>query len=205
VNTIITSAERELRTIGTLSDTTCRSFMTADERIRRGFEASFAFLGCPMINAPSGGASVPVVRRVTAIRLMMLRLGIHTSDPHWSSQVLEQLIEAALQPSGAQLSDIVRALFALLPEAPPGLSDTQANLIREIGVHVVGRQRRRYAAEDFSWFAQLLIDLRSKPTAAQAYLAVYTLPPALASQCIAPIIQALHLTRFEEEVKQQLE
>jgi hypothetical protein len=205
MNTIITSAEHELRATGKLSDTTCRSFTTADDQARSGFEACFAFLGCPISNAPSSDTLVPPDRRVTAIRLMMLRFGIHTSDPRWSSQMLEQLMDAALQPPGAQLSDIVQAVFALLADAPPGLSDTQANLIREISIHVVGRQRRRYAAEDFSWFAELLVAESSKPTAAQAYLAAYTLPPALASQCIEPILQALQSTRFAEDVKHELE
>jgi hypothetical protein len=205
MDTIITSAEHELRTTGALSDTTCSSFASADEQARRGFEACFAFLGCPVTRALHSDVPAPVDRRVSAIRLMMLRLRAHTSDPRWSSQVLEQFMDAALQPAGAQLSDIVRALFALLAEAPPGLSDTQANLIREICIHVVGKQRRRYSAEDFSWFADMLVDPSTKPTAAQAYLAAYTLPPSLALQCRDSILQALHLTRFEDEVKQELE
>jgi hypothetical protein len=205
MNTIITSAERELRTAGTLSDTTCRSFTTADDQVRHGFEACFAFLGCAVVDAPISDPPVPVDSRITAIRLMMLRLRVHTDDPRWSSQLLERMIEAALQPPGAQLSDIMRAFFSLLAEPPPGLSDTQANLIRDIGVHVVGKQRRRYAVENLDWFAELLLDQNSKPTAAQAYLAAYTLPPALAAQCVEPILQALRSTRFEEEVKQLLE
>jgi hypothetical protein len=205
MNTLITTAERELRAAGALSEATCRSFATADDQERRGFEACFGFLGCPVIKASSSEAPAPIEHRVAAIRLMMLRLGGHTSDPRWSSQLLERLIDAALQPPGAQLGDIVRALFAVLAEAPPGLSDTQANLIREIGIHVVGRQRRRYAAEDFSWFAGILADQNSKPTAAQAYLAAYTLPPMLASQCTDSILEALRSTRFEDEVKRDLE
>lgn len=205
MNTIITTAERELRTTGTLSDATCRSFTSADEQARRGFEACLAFLGCPVTNATDSDVPVPLDRRVAAIRLMMLRLGVHTSDPRWSSQVLERLMEAALQPSGAQLGDIVRAIFSLLAEAPPGLSDTQANLIREICVHVVGKQRRRYSAEDFSWLAAMLVNQSTKPTAGQAYLAAYILPPSLASQCRNSILQALHSTRFEEEVKREFE
>jgi hypothetical protein len=204
MNTIITTAEHELRTTGTLSGTTCHAFTAADDQMRRGFEPCFAFLGCPVTNAPSSDAPLPVDCRVTAIRLMMLRLRMHTSDPSWSSQILEQLIDAALQPPGAQLSDIVRAVFALLAEAPPGLSDTQANLIREIGIHVVGKQRRRYSVEDFSWFVEMLVDQSGKPTAAQAYLAAYTLPPALASRCIDSILEALHSTRFEDEVRREL-
>jgi hypothetical protein len=205
MNTLIASAERELRTTGTISHTTCRSFTTREELARRGFEGCFAFLGCPVSTGPSSDAPVPVDRRVTAIRLMMLRLRAHTNDPRWSSQLLEQLIDAALQPLGAQLSDIVRALFALFAETPSGLSKTQANLIRDVGIHVVGLQRRRYAAEDFTWLADVLADGSSKPTAAQAYLAAYTLPPALASRCTDAILEALHSTRFQEEVKRVLE
>ncbi len=135
---------------------------------------------------------------------MMLRLGAQSSDPRWSSQVLEHLIEAALQPPGALAGDVVQALFELLAEAPPGLSDAQANFIREVGVHVVGKQRRRYSTENFSWLADMIRDTQVKPTAAQAYMAAYTLPPPLASQCLDTILDSLYQTRFEKEVRQDL-
>lgn len=205
MNTILLSAEREIRTTGALSEATCRAFAAADDEARRGFEASFAFLGCPSGIVAIGEEPVPASRRIAAIRLMMLRLGAHTSDPRWSSYLLERLIEAALQPPGALLSDVVQALFVLLAEAPPGLSDTQANFIREVGVHVVGKQRRRYSAEDFSWLAGMIQDPSTKPTAAQAYLAVYTLPPSLALQCLDTILESLHSTRFEEAVKREFD
>lgn len=204
MNTILFSAERELHTTGSLSDATCRAFTAADDESRRGFEASFAFLGCPTRTAAAGEEAIPASRRIAAIRLMMLRLGAHTSDPRWSSHLLERLIDAALQPPDALIGDVVQALFELLAEAPPGLSDTQANFIREVGVHVVGKQRRRYSAEDFSWLAELIRDTSTKLTAAQAYFAAYTLPPSLASQCADTILRSLHPTRFEDEVKREL-
>lgn len=204
MNTILLSAERELRTTGAISDATCRAFAAADDESRRGFEALFAFLGCPTEAAAGGEGPVPVSHRVAAVRLMMLRLGAHTSDPRWSSQILERLIEAALQPPGALIGDVVQAVFELLAETPPGLSDTQANFIREVGVHVVGRQRRRYSTEDFSWLAEMIQDASARLTAAQAYLAAYTLPPSLASECLDTILHALHPTRFEDEVKREL-
>ena len=204
MNTILLSAERELRTTGSLSDATCRAFTAADDDSSRGFEASFAFLGCPVRAAAASAEPVHASHRVAAIRLMMLRLGAHTIDPRWSSQILERLIDAALQPPGAQIGDVVRALFQLLAEAPSGLSEVQANLIREVGVQVVAIQRRRCSTEDFSWLAAMIHGTSTKLTAAQAYLAAYTLPSALASQCLAIILHALHPTRFEEEVKRQL-
>jgi hypothetical protein len=107
-------------------------------------------------------------------------------------------------PPGALIGDVVQALFELLAEVPSGLSDTQANFIREVGVHVVGLQRRRYASEDFSWLAGRIHDASSELTAAQAYLAAYILPPSLSSQCLDTILRPLHATRFEEEVKRDL-
>lgn len=204
MNAILLSAERDLRTMRSLSDATCRAFAATDNVSRRGFEASFVFLGCPTGATAAGKEPVPASRRVAAIRLMMLRLAAHTSDPGWSSHLLERLIEAALQPPDALIGDVVHALFELLAEPPPGLSDTQANFIREVGVHVVGIQRRRYSTEDFSWLAGMIQDASTKLTAAQGYLAAYTLPPSLASQCLDTILHSLQATRFEEEVKREL-
>lgn len=47
-------------------------------------------------------------------------------------------------------------------------------------------------------------DASSRLTAAQAYLAAYTLPPSLSSQCLDLILRSLHTTRFEDEVEQDL-
>jgi hypothetical protein len=201
---ILLSAERDLRATGVLSDATCQAFARTDEAARRGFEPSFAFLGCPTNVMVAHRDVVPLVHRIEAIRLMMLRVRAHTDAPRWSSRVLDDMFEAARQPPGAMIGDIVQGLFAVLAECPPGLSDTQANFIREVSIHVVGKQRRAYAAEDFSWLAAALIDANAKINAAQAYLAAYTLPPSLAPGCRDSILQALHSTRFEEEVKREL-
>ncbi len=135
---------------------------------------------------------------------MMLRLGAHTSEPRWSSFVLENLVKAALRPSGASIGDIVQALFTVLAESPEGLSDTQANFIREVAIQVVGKQRSAYALEDLSWLAAGVTDSTAKISAAQAYLAAYTLPVSLTSQCLDSILRALHSTRFEDEVMRDL-
>src|SRR5262245_55855745 len=154
---IVHSAELDLRTNGTLSDATCSAFTAADNEARLGLEASFAFLGC-VTNTVLRDEPVPASRRVTAIQLMMLRLSVHTTEPRWSSHLLDTLIEAALQPPGALVGDVVQAVFGLLAETPHGISEVQANFIREVSVHIVGKQRRRYSAEDFSWLASMLRD-----------------------------------------------
>jgi hypothetical protein len=136
---------------------------------------------------------------------MMLKLSAHTDEPRWSSRVLDELFEAARQPVGSTIGDIVRGLFAVLAESPAGLSDTQATFIREVGIYVVGRRRREYAAEDFSWLADAFTDTNATVNAAQAYLAVYTLPPSLAPRCGDSILRALHLTKYEDEARRELD
>src|SRR5262249_25695989 len=111
MNTILLEAERELRTTGAVSEATCHAFTAAAAESRRGLEASFAFLGCSIGPEAAGEGPVPISRRIAAVRLMMLRLSAHTSDPRWSSLLLERLIKAALQPPGALVSDVGRALF----------------------------------------------------------------------------------------------
>lgn len=202
--TIILSAEHELRTTGVLSDATCRTFAQADDASKRGFEASFAFLGCSNGAAADQGEAVPAERRIAAIRLMMFQLAAHTDDPRWSSRMLEDMVDAALKPPGAAVSDVVRALFAVLAECPLELSDTQANFIREVGIHVVRKLRRAPPSEDFSWLAAVLADPNAGTNAAQAYLAAYTLPVSFVSRCRERILRALHSTRFEEDVKLEL-
>lgn len=178
--------------------------MKTDEAARRGFEPSFTFLGCPTSGTAAHGDVVPPARRLEAVRLMMLRVHAHTATPRWSSRVLDDLFEAARQPSGAAVGDLVQGLFAVLAECPPELSGTQANFIREVSIYVVGKQRRAYAAEDFSWLAAALTDANADINAAQAYLAAYTLPPSLVPDCRDAILRALHSTQFEEEVRREL-
>jgi hypothetical protein len=50
----------------------------------------------------------------------------------------------------------------------------------------------------------MIQDASTKLTAAQGYLAAYTFPPSLASQCLDTILHSLQATRFEEEVKREL-
>lgn len=201
---ILLSAERELRDSGELSEATCQAFARVDEAVRCGFESSFAFLGCPTSAGVARGDMVPSAHRIEAIRLMMLRVSAHTDAPRWSSRLLDDMFEAARQPPGATIGDIVQGLFAVLAECPPGLSSTQANFIREVGIYVVGKHRRAYAAEDFSWLVTALTEADAKINAAQAYLAAYTLPPSLAPRCKDSILRALRSTPFEEEVKREL-
>ena len=205
MKTILVSAEHDLRTTGTLSDATCRAFVQADDRSRRPFEAAFEFLGCQVAVPSSSAEPMPQADRVEAIRLMLIRLRAHTDDPRWSSHVLDRLFDAALQLPGATIGDILHALFRVFAECSSALSDAQTYFIRELGVRIVGSHRRAYAEEDLSWMASAFTDQAPDASAAQAYLAAYTLPVSLAAQARESILRALRSTRFAEEVRRDLE
>jgi hypothetical protein len=159
----------------------------------------------PHRSTAAHGYVMTLEHRVEAVRLMMLKLRAHTDEPRWSSRVLDELFEAARQPVESTIGDIVRGLFAVLAESPAGLTNTQATFVREVTTYVVGRRRREYAAEDFSWLADALTGTSTTVNAVQAYLAVYTLPPSLAPRCRDSILRALHLTKYEDEARRELD
>lgn len=205
MKTILASAEHELRTTGTLSDATCAAFAQNDDQAKRGFEAAFAFLGCQAATSSGSDTPVPQDDRVAAIQLMLIRLRAHTDDPRWSSHVLDSMFNAALRPPGAAIGDILHALFRIFAECSSALSDAQAHFIRELGVRIVGVHRRAYTQADLSWMATVFTGPGPDASAAQAYLAAYTLPVSLVPQARESILRALRSTRFAEEVRRDLE
>jgi hypothetical protein len=204
VESVLRSAERELRTSGTVGESTCRALEETNPADRRGLEPAFAFLGCVSRADGASGEPPPTERRADAVRLMLLKLGAHTDSPRWSSYVLDRLFEAAMRPPGAEIGDIVRALFDLLGERPGDLTKEQANLIRDIGARIVGLNRRAWATQDFSWLARALLDASPGVTPAQAYLAAAVLPPAFIPQTREAILRPLRGTKFAEQVERNL-
>jgi hypothetical protein len=205
IDEILSHAEDDLRHSGTVSSATCQAFLHSRKAMRRGLEAVFTFLGCSNDDTAPGKKAVSQTQRIRAIRLMLLKLRAHTQSPQWSSLILETMFEAALQSLGAQIGDIVQALFGVLAESSGGLSEIQTHFIREIGIQVVGRHRREYASQDFSWLASAVMNPNADLTAAQAYLAAYVLPPSLVPECRKAILAALQSTQFVDEVAQLLQ
>jgi hypothetical protein len=104
---------------------------------------------------------------------MLLTLGAHTTSPRWTTLQIEQLVEAAMQIPGAELSDLAQAQFALLAETSE-VTAAQTAFIEELGHQIAAKKRLGYAAEDFVWMAVRLAD-GLPHTRAQKLFAKYTL------------------------------
>jgi len=169
----LAALEAELRYDGALSFATCETLR--NDRRFDGLESCLRFLGCIVFAVDPAVPPIPRLRRVTACRLMLLGIYAHTPTPRWTPMRVEQLVEAAMQIPGAELSDLVQAQFALLAETvhPPG--NSQMRYLHELGCQIATQRRIGHAADDFVWIAVRLADPVLPHTVAQEYFAAQVL------------------------------
>ena len=198
--------EADLRASGAAGESVCRELEALSEDEGGLSEAALAFLGCKNIHLPGKlSMEVPASRRLLVARLMWLRLGGHTAGPTWSSFSLEQLLSAAVAVPGGQIGDVIVALYEILGEHGHSLSETTANLIREVVVTAFTQHRRSYDASDLSRLSADLATTGSRVTPAQAYLVLHTLPEAATLSCRDRILSILRETAYADEALQMLE
>lgn len=174
------AVEHELRADGRLAFATCEA-LRADRRFA-GLESCLRFLHCAVFASDPATPPVPRRLRVQACRLMLIALGGHTAAPRWTALQLEQLVEAALQVPGAELSDLAQAQFALLGETTAAITPAQAVFLEELGRQLALKRRLGHPAEDFVWIAIRLADPVLPHTRAQRFFAARTLPVPLRTQ-----------------------
>lgn len=155
VDADLVAVENELRADGRLTFATCEA-LRGDARFR-GLESCLRFLRCTVFAADPDGPPIPRRRRVQACRLMLLSLGAHTTAPRWTALQIEQLVEAAMQVPGAELSDLAQAQFALLAETSD-VTAPQTAFIEELGNQIAAKKRLGYRSDDFVWMAVRLGD-----------------------------------------------
>ena len=189
LDSMFAALERELRAHGRLSFATCE-LLRRDDRLT-GFEACLAILGCASFAPDPGGAPIARRDRVRMARLLLLALGANTDAPCTTSLQLERALEAALQMPGAELSDVVHALFALLAETTGPISEAQTRFIDELAASITAKRRAGHTVEDFVWIAVRLADPVLPITDAQAYLASQTLPRGLHHHARAGLLRTL--------------
>ena len=170
------AVEHELRADGRLAFATCEA-LRADPRFA-GLESCLRFLHCTVFAADPATPPIPRRRRVQACRLMLLSLGAHTLAPRWTPLQIEQLVEAALQVPGAELSDLAQAQFALLGETSE-ITVAQERFLTELARQLAGKRRLGHSADDFVWIAVRLADPVVPHTTAQAFFAAHALPRRL--------------------------
>jgi hypothetical protein len=171
VDADLVAVENELRADGRLTFATCEA-LRSDARFR-GLESCLRILRCTVFAVDPDHPPIPRRRRVQACRLMLLTLGAHTTSPRWTTLQIEQLVEAAMQIPGAELSDLAQAQFALLGETSE-VTAAQTAFIEELGHQIAAKKRLGYATEDFVWMAVRLAD-GLPHTRAQKLFAKYTL------------------------------
>ena len=168
VDADLLAVENELRADGRLSFATCEA-LRRDARFC-GLESCLRFLRCAVFAADPSTPALPRRRRVQACRLMLLSLGAHTGSPEWTALHVEQLVEAAMQVPGAELSDLAQAQFALLGECE-GITAKQQAFLDELGRQIADKKRLGHNTADFMWIAVRLVDPVHPHTAAQARFA----------------------------------
>jgi len=129
---------------------------------------------------------------------MLVKLGLDSNDPRWSSDVLDHLVKAVVMetPDGS-VGDLLGALLGVLGDYTPDLSKPLASFIKEVVVMCFARHHRSY--ESANW-RSLVEKLGSDPTRAQLYLALQAIPPEfVAPQLADTIVKGLDSTAFSDE------
>jgi len=166
-------AELELRNTRTISSSTCQAWEQLAGEARTVYARAMAFLGCqPSGTGATPSQSAPESDRVVAARLMLMKLGLATDDPRWSSDVLDRLLQAVMGAPGGSVGDLVCALFGVLGDYRPDLSN----------------------------WRRMVESLGSNPTNAQLYLALHAIPPQFTPPQLADAIaKGLESTAFRDE------
>lgn len=191
-------AEQELHTNRRLGPATCRAWDDLPAARKAAFAPALTFLGCGKQEPNGQGVGgTAEADRIAACRLMLLAFYLDKDEPAWSSYLLDRLLEAVMEPPGGSVGDLFRALYGLLANHRSALSKTLANLIKQIIVLCLTRQRRSYEAVDWAWFAH---QASAGATPAQLYLALHAVPLALVDvQLTQAITTGLASSPFQAE------
>ncbi len=141
--------------------------------------------------------------RVTGVRLMLLKLSVDTSNPRWSSFVLDCLLNTSMRLEENSLNHVFEALNGILKDKSYQLTETVANFIKELVIVAFTKWRNAYNSSDFKW---LVDQIASRCSIGQAYLCLHAIPPSqLTPSCRVDILRALKGTDFWGEGIKTLE
>ncbi|MCI0455481.1 MAG: hypothetical protein L0Z62_00710 [Gemmataceae bacterium] len=192
-------AEIELRNTRTISSSTCQAWENLSGEARTAFARAMAFLGCRATSgadATSAGMTTEA-DRIAAARLMLVKLGVDSDDPKWSSDVLDRLLKSVVEAPGGSVGDLFGALLGVLGDYAPELSRPLASFIKELVVKCFTRYQQSYESVNWNRFVESLGGSASK---AQLYLALHAIPPQFVSSQLADAIaKGLESTAFRDE------
>lgn len=169
-------AEYDVHTTATLSDSTLEAIAALEAESRIAFDIAMKFAG---FHSPVKQPVQPVTAlerdRVRAARLMLLTLRLDSSDPAWSSWMIDRMLETVVELPGGSVDDLLHALHEILGEYAVELTKPVANLIKDIVVASYTRYRKSYESLDWKWLIHEVIEGESP---AQNYMALLALPPS---------------------------
>lgn len=140
--------------------------------------------------------------RVQGVMLWFKKCELDISDPKWSSWVLDRFFKEIISAPGGSLQDVYQGLDAALNAYSVELTDTVANLIKDVVVQGFTQHRAAYDAMDWRWVNE---ELSHGASPARCYFFLLALPPEKATpQSIVAIYQGLYGTPYQQEATDTL-
>lgn len=125
---------------------------------------------------------------------MFLDFQIDTHDPKWSSWRLEKLLEAVLKTPQGEVVDVIRGLDLALKKYNVNLTETVANLVKDVVILSFTRARTAYEQASWGWAND---ELTKGVSPARCYLFLQALPPEKASPAaVVAILRGLDATPY---------
>lgn len=135
--------------------------------------------------------------RVHGVMLRFKQFELETSDPKWSSSALDRFFKEITAAPGGSLREVYQGLDAALKAYSVELTDTVANLIKDVVVQGFTQHRSAYDSIDWCWANE---DLLPGASPTRCYLFLLALPPAKATpQSVVAIYRGLQDTPYQQE------
>ena len=192
----ISHVEADLRTTRQISEATKASFDALPAESRAAIRQMTAFVGC---ETPAVVGSYPTnpQDRVNAVAVMFLDFQIDTHDPKWSSWRLEKLLEAVLTTPQGEVVDLIRGFDLALKKYNVNLTETVANLVKDVVILSFTRARTAYQQASWGWANE---ELTKGVSPARCYLFLHALPPEKASPtAVVAILRGLDGTPYSAQ------
>jgi hypothetical protein len=177
----------------------CEAARSLPPELAAGYSAMLATFGCEIeVKSSSSNRENDEGARIGACRLALLRMHFDQAVPRWSSFMVSRAVEAvSLAPRG-HITDLLKAMWQMLPEDEPHLTPEKAHLIKAVTREMLSR-RPSEAAIDLGW----LLPLPGAVTEVQAYFAfiVMALSPRMYSSDVeGTIAAALKRIDFDDNI-----
>jgi len=191
-NEFIGLAESDLRT-RKIGDASKSAFRSLPAESRAAFQQMMVFVGADMGLLDKSYRTNPD-ERASAVALMFLNFSIDTHEPAWSSWILERMIDEVMNTSKIETIDLFRAFEHAFKKYNVRLTQTVANLVKDVMTLTFSKVGNWYQAADWHWANEAL---GNEISPARCYLFLPLLPPDKAdSRSIVAILRGLADTPF---------